>query len=105
VCVQSLPSSLQTLIYSRGDVGANYIINDLDLLHLAELRIMKCDDGINIIALPKNLRWLYVDCAPKFNIFSIASKDNNLVVLDIKSSDSNFESINEQVNHLLSCLV
>ena len=83
------------MIYSRDIIGANYINDDLDLLHLAELHIMICDGRINITALPKNLRWLYVDHAFDLNIFSIAPKDNNLVVLDIDFSRFNFESINE----------
>jgi hypothetical protein len=53
-CVQPLPHSLQTLVITHSD-----FLIDLALSGMKELRILICDDTVNLISIPQNLRCLH----------------------------------------------
>ena len=53
--MQPLPHSLQTLAITHSDLQI-----DLALSDMKELRILICDDTINLISIPQNLRCLHV---------------------------------------------
>ena len=52
--MQPLPHSLQTLVITHSDLHI-----DLALSKMKELRILICDDTVNLISIPQNLRCLH----------------------------------------------
>ncbi|KAG0584173.1 hypothetical protein KC19_3G190400 [Ceratodon purpureus] len=102
---EPLPNTLQTLIISN---NRNFLYPNLHLSYLKELRILICENTIDVMSLPKNLLWfswqeqdIFEDedddilededddiledgsTCRNVDILSIISKSNKLVVLDI----------------------
>ncbi|KAG0623638.1 hypothetical protein M758_3G190100 [Ceratodon purpureus] len=116
---EPLPNTLQTLIISN---NRNFLYPNLHLSYLKELRILICDNTIDVMSLPKNLLWfswqkqdIFEDenddilededddiledgsTCRKIDILSIISKNNKLMVLDIDSMFLNFTSVGDKV--------
>ncbi|KAG0623635.1 hypothetical protein M758_3G189800 [Ceratodon purpureus] len=109
---EPLPNTLQTLIISN---SRNFLCPNLHLSYLKELRILICDNTIDVMSLPKNLLWfswrkqdIFEDedddiledrsTCRNVDILSIISKNNKLMVLDIDSMFLNFTSVGEKIH-------
>lgn len=82
--MQSLPDSLQTSIISN--INRFTSKGNLDLSYMKELRILICDDIVNVTLAPTNLHWLvlnHMNTRMLANVFPTIL-ENKLVALNVK---------------------